>query len=36
LQFDPRITGPIVELVAVVVTLVWGPRTLARRAWFRL
>ncbi len=30
LQFDPRITGPIVVLVAVIVTLVWGHRTLAR------
>ena len=30
LQYDPRITGPIVALVAVIVTLVWGHRTLAR------
>lgn len=29
-HYDPRITGPILALVAVVVIVVWGPRTLAR------
>jgi membrane protease YdiL (CAAX protease family) len=28
--YDPRITGLITALVAVIVTVVWGPRTLAR------
>ncbi len=29
-HWDPRITGIIVTVVAVIVTVVWGPRTLAR------
>jgi membrane protease YdiL (CAAX protease family) len=29
-HYDPRITGLITALAAVVVTIVWGPRTLAR------
>jgi hypothetical protein len=29
-HFDPRITGLILTGVAVIVTIVWGPRTLAR------
>jgi CAAX protease family protein len=28
--YDPRVTGLIVALAAAVVTVVWGPRTLAR------
>lgn len=28
--YDPRITGLIVVVVAAIVTVVWGPRTLAR------
>ncbi len=28
--YDPRITGVITAIVAVVVVIVWGPRTLAR------
>jgi uncharacterized protein len=28
--YDPRITGPITTFAAVLVTVVWGPRTLAR------
>jgi membrane protease YdiL (CAAX protease family) len=28
--YDPRITGLITALAAVIVTVVWGPRTLAR------
>jgi hypothetical protein len=30
--FDPRITGAIAAFVAAAVIVVWGPRTLARRA----
>lgn len=30
LQYDPRITGPIVAFAAVIVTVMWGHRTLAR------
>ena len=30
--FDPRVTGAITALVAGTVVVVWGPRTLARRA----
>lgn len=30
--FDPRITGAITAFVAAVVIIVWGPRTLVRRA----
>ena len=30
--YDPRITGLIVAVVAAIVTVVWGPRTLA---WYR-
>jgi hypothetical protein len=29
-HYDPRITGLITAFAAVIVTLVWGPRTLAR------
>ncbi len=29
-HWNPRITGIIVTVVAVIVTVVWGPRTLAR------
>ncbi len=29
-HYDPRVSGPIVAVVAAVVTVVWGPRTLAR------
>ena len=29
-HYDPRIAGPIVALAAAIVTVVWGPRTLAR------
>jgi uncharacterized protein len=29
-QWDPRITGLIVASAAAVVTIIWGPRTLAR------
>jgi membrane protease YdiL (CAAX protease family) len=28
--YDPRITGLITALAAAIVTVVWGPRTLAR------
>jgi len=28
--FDPRITGPIITVAAAIVTVVWGPRTLAK------
>ncbi|HUI27346.1 MAG TPA: CPBP family intramembrane glutamic endopeptidase [Candidatus Kryptonia bacterium] len=28
--FDPRITGPIIAFAAAIVTVAWGPRTLAR------
>jgi membrane protease YdiL (CAAX protease family) len=28
--FDPRVTGLIMTFVATIVTVVWGPRTLAR------
>ena len=28
--YDPRLTGLIVALVAILVTVVWGPRTLVR------
>lgn len=28
--FDPRVTGLITAIVAVVVVIIWGPRTLAR------
>lgn len=28
--WDPRIIAPIVTLAALIVTIVWGPRTLAR------
>jgi membrane protease YdiL (CAAX protease family) len=30
-HWDPRITGPLVAVAATVVTVVWGPRTLARQ-----
>jgi hypothetical protein len=29
--YDPRVTGLIAAVVAVVVVIVWGPRTLTRR-----
>jgi hypothetical protein len=29
-HYDPRITGLITALAAAIVTVVWGPRTLAR------
>ncbi len=29
-HYDPRITGLIVAVVAAIVTVIWGPRTLAR------
>jgi uncharacterized protein len=29
-HYDPRISGPIIAFVAVIVTVVWGPLTLAR------
>jgi hypothetical protein len=28
--YDPRVTGLITAIVAVVVVIVWGPQTLAR------
>jgi membrane protease YdiL (CAAX protease family) len=28
--YDPRLTGPIIAVAAAIVTVVWGPRTLAR------
>jgi CAAX protease family protein len=28
--YDPRIIGPIIAFAAAIVTVVWGPRTLAR------
>ena len=28
--YDPRVTGLITAIVALVVVIVWGPRTLAR------
>ena len=28
--FDPRLNGLIIAFIAVVVTIIWGPRTLAR------
>jgi len=31
--YDPRITGLVMMLVAVVVTVTWGPRTLDRRSF---
>ncbi len=34
--YDPRITGLIVTFAAVLVTVVWGPRTLARCRYARL
>ncbi|HEX5830048.1 MAG TPA: type II CAAX endopeptidase family protein [Gemmatimonadaceae bacterium] len=30
LRYDPRVTGLITTLVAAIITIVWGPRTLAR------
>ncbi len=33
--YDPRITGLIVAVVAVIVIVVWGPRTLARYRYGR-
>ncbi len=35
-HFDPRITGLIVAVVAGIVTVIWGPRTLARYSYARL
>ncbi len=29
-HYDPRITGPILAVVAAIITIVWGPKTLAR------
>ena len=29
-HYDPRVTGLILALAAALVTVVWGPRTLAR------
>ena len=29
--FDPRLNGLIMALIAAIVTVVWGPRTLSRR-----
>jgi membrane protease YdiL (CAAX protease family) len=29
-HYDPRVTGPIIAVAAAVVTVLWGPRTLAR------
>lgn len=29
-EYDPRIVGPIVTFGAIIVTVVWGPQTLAR------
>ena len=29
-HYDPRVTGPIIAFAAAVVTVLWGPRTLAR------
>lgn len=31
--YDPRVTGLITALVAVIIIAVWGPRTLARYRW---
>ena len=31
--YDPRVTGIITAIVAVVVVIVWGPRTLARYSY---
>lgn len=30
-HYDPRISGPITALVAAIVAIAWGPRTLGRR-----
>ncbi len=29
-HYDPRMSGPILAIAAVIVAFVWGPRTLAR------
>jgi membrane protease YdiL (CAAX protease family) len=29
-HYDPWVTGPILAIVATIVTILWGPRTLAR------
>lgn len=31
--YDPRVTGLITAVVAVIIVAVWGPRTLARYRW---
>ncbi len=31
-HYDPRIAGLIIAVVTAVVTVVWGPRTLARHS----
>lgn len=28
--YDPRVAGPLLAVVAAIVTVIWGPRTLAR------
>ena len=33
--YDPRITALIVTFVAVIVTVVWGPKTLAQYRYAR-
>lgn len=34
-HWDPRFMGPIVALIAAIVTLVWGPQTLTRYRYAR-
>jgi membrane protease YdiL (CAAX protease family) len=29
-HYDPRVAGPLLAVVAAIVTVIWGPRTLAR------
>jgi len=33
--YDPRISGSIMALVAVIVIIVWGPRTLTRQRFYK-
>jgi CAAX protease family protein len=34
--YDPAITGPIIAITAVIVTFLWGPKTLARYRYVRV
>ena len=29
--FDPRVTGTITAVLATIIAIIWGPRTLARK-----